>query len=174
MNFARRIAFVSLFGALCCSGLAQTGYQVKPNHPRVLITDVPEVARRCEGPLADDYRVVKDRADAAVRRGHLEFISNKWSIPEPASVLTFDTGFMARRCRQDFGGVGGQERCDGHAEAGAKQKPGSKPPWKPSPFALRKWGGRMRALPPGTPHSCGSLRNSSQSDRPMLSLCSGP
>jgi len=25
---------------------------------------------------------------------------------------------MARRCRQDFGGVAGQERCDGQAEAG--------------------------------------------------------
>ena len=33
-------------------------------------------------------------------------------------VLTFDTGFMARRCRQVFGGVAGQERCDGQAEAG--------------------------------------------------------
>jgi hypothetical protein len=43
---------------------------------------VPEVARRCEGPLADDYGVVKDRADAAVRRGSLEFVSDKWSIPE--------------------------------------------------------------------------------------------
>src|ERR1019366_7776454 len=82
MNFARRVAFISLFGALCCSGLAQTAYQVKTNHPRLLITDVQEVARRCEGPLADDYRVVKNRADAAVQRGHLEFISNKWSIPE--------------------------------------------------------------------------------------------
>ena len=82
MNFARCVALIGLFGVLACSGLAQTGYQVKPNHPRLLITDVPEVARRCEGPLADDYQVVKDRADAAVRRGHLEFISNKWSIPE--------------------------------------------------------------------------------------------
>jgi hypothetical protein len=82
MNFARRVAFISLFGALACCGLAQTGYQIKPDHPRLLITDVPEVARRCEGPLADDYRVVKDRADAALRRGRLEFISNKWAIPE--------------------------------------------------------------------------------------------
>jgi len=82
MNFAQHIALVSLFGAFACSGLAQTGYQVNPNHPRLLITDVREVARRCEGPLGGDYRVVKERADAAVRRGHLEFISNKWSIPE--------------------------------------------------------------------------------------------
>jgi len=64
MNFARRVAFISLFAAFACSGLAQTGYQVKTNHPRLLISDVPEVARRCEGLLADDYRVVNDRADA--------------------------------------------------------------------------------------------------------------
>ena len=37
---------------------------------------------------------------------------------EPVSVLTFDTGFIARRCRQDFSGVAGQERCDGQGEAG--------------------------------------------------------
>ena len=41
-------------------------------------------------------------------------------------VLTIDTGFrrlsvqrlMPGQCRQDFGGVAGQERCDGQAEAG--------------------------------------------------------
>ena len=44
---------------------------------------------------------------------------------ERASV-TFDTGFRRfraqrlgpRQCRQNFGGVAGQERCDGQAEAG--------------------------------------------------------
>jgi len=46
MNFARRLASISLFGVLVCSALAPTGYQVKTNHPRLLITDVPEVARR--------------------------------------------------------------------------------------------------------------------------------
>jgi len=40
------------------------------------------MAQRCTGPLADDYRVVKERADAAVKRGDIEFISNPWSIPE--------------------------------------------------------------------------------------------
>jgi len=42
------------------------------------------------------------------------------------SVLTFDTGFrrfpvqrfVPRQCRQDFGGVAGQPRGDGQAEAG--------------------------------------------------------
>jgi hypothetical protein len=61
---------------------AQTNYTVKENHPRLLVDEVREVARRCDGPLAEDYRVVKDRADAAVRRGDIEFISNPWSIPE--------------------------------------------------------------------------------------------
>ena len=98
MDFARRLASVSLFGALGCSGLAQAGYQVKPNHPRLLITDVSEVARRCEGPLADDYRVVKDRADAAVRQGHLEFISNKCSIPE--DLMNRSLAYLIERERE--------------------------------------------------------------------------
>ena len=37
------------------------------------------------------------------------------------SVLTFDTGlrrFVFRQCCQDFGGVAGQQRDDGQAEAG--------------------------------------------------------
>lgn len=40
------------------------------------------MAKRCKGPLLDDYRLIKERADAAVRRGGIEFISNPWSIPE--------------------------------------------------------------------------------------------
>ena len=73
----------TLFVAAAFSGAqGQTIYQVRTNHPRLLIEDVRGMARRCEGPLADDYRVVKQRADAAVRRGGIEFISNAWSIPE--------------------------------------------------------------------------------------------
>jgi hypothetical protein len=56
--------------------------QVKASHPRLLIQDVAVMTERCQGPLAGDYRVVKERADAAVRRGGIEFISNAWSIPE--------------------------------------------------------------------------------------------
>lgn len=40
------------------------------------------MAQRCSGALAEDYAVVKQRADAAVRRGGIEFITNPWSIPE--------------------------------------------------------------------------------------------
>ena len=58
------------------------GYQIKPNHPRLIIDDVDKMAQRCDGPLAEDYQVVKERADAAVKRGGIEFISNPWSIPE--------------------------------------------------------------------------------------------
>jgi len=66
-------------GGLSFGGAA---YQIKPAHPRLLIEDVPALARRCDGALAEDYRVVKQRADAAVDRGALQFIANPWSIPE--------------------------------------------------------------------------------------------
>lgn len=62
--------------------LGQQGYQVKPNHPRLLIEDVRKVVERSAGPLANDYQVVKQRADAAVKRGGIEYIQNGWSIPE--------------------------------------------------------------------------------------------
>lgn len=40
------------------------------------------MAKNCTGPLADDYRIVKQRADAAVSRGDIQYLSNPWSIPE--------------------------------------------------------------------------------------------
>jgi len=60
----------------------QNAYQLKPNHPRLFIDNVPEMVKNCSGPLAGDYQVVKERADNAVRRGEIEFIANPWSIPE--------------------------------------------------------------------------------------------
>jgi len=57
-------------------------YQVKTAHPRLFIEDVQELAQRCDGPLAEDYQVIRQRADDAVRRGGIQFISNQWSIPE--------------------------------------------------------------------------------------------
>jgi hypothetical protein len=62
--------------------LGRDAYQVKQAHPRLFIESVREMARRCEGPLADDYQIVKQRADEAVQRGGIQFISNPWSIPE--------------------------------------------------------------------------------------------
>ena len=61
---------------------AEYPYRIKTGHPRLIVEDVAAMARRCTGPLAEDYRVVKDRADAAVRRGGIEFMANPWSIPE--------------------------------------------------------------------------------------------
>lgn len=55
---------------------AAQSYQVKATHPRLLIENISAVAQRCTGPLAEDYRIVKERADAAVKRGDIEFISN--------------------------------------------------------------------------------------------------
>jgi len=64
------------------AGLGQASYQVKTAHPRLLIENVPEMARRCDGPLAADYAIVKQRADDAVKRGGIQYVSNAWSIPE--------------------------------------------------------------------------------------------
>jgi len=57
-------------------------YRIKPDHPRLIIENLVALPQRCTGPLAEDYRVVKERADEAVKRGDIEFIANPWSIPE--------------------------------------------------------------------------------------------
>ena len=62
--------------------LAQDPYIVRKEHPRIFIQDVKDLARRASGPLAEDYRAVKERADAAVQRGQVQYITNPWSIPE--------------------------------------------------------------------------------------------
>jgi hypothetical protein len=73
-----------LLAVLLPSGLlsGQSAYHLKAAHPRLFIEDVQELARRCDGSLAEDYRGVKQRADDAVRRGGIESISNPWSVPE--------------------------------------------------------------------------------------------
>jgi hypothetical protein len=62
--------------------LAQDPYVVRKEHPRIFIQDVKDLVRRATGPLAEDYRVVKERADAAVQQGQVQYISNPWAIPE--------------------------------------------------------------------------------------------
>lgn len=74
----------------------QDSYTVREGRPRIFIEDVKAAARRCEGPLADDYRVVKERADRAVRRG-VEFIHNKWAIPE--DLLNLGLAYLVERER---------------------------------------------------------------------------
>jgi hypothetical protein len=68
--------------AVVLTASSEGTYRVKSLHPRLLIEDVPALSRRATGPLIEDYKIVKERADAAVRRGGVEFISNEWSIPE--------------------------------------------------------------------------------------------
>jgi hypothetical protein len=73
------ILLLVLIGTVSVAG---DTYQIRAAHPRLFIGDVRELAARCEGPLADDYRIVKQRADDAVKAGGIQYISNPWSIPE--------------------------------------------------------------------------------------------
>jgi hypothetical protein len=89
----------------------QESYRLKQNHPRLLIENVAEVAKRCGGPLAADYQIVKERADAAVARGGIEFTSNRWSIPE--DLMNCGLAYLIERDR-------GQD-CRKYAEVIVKQ-----------------------------------------------------
>jgi len=80
--FFARLALGWLTVVLAQAAFGQAGYRVKPNHPRLLIDDVAVMTARCQGPLRQDYEIVKERADAAVRHGQIESIANPWSAPE--------------------------------------------------------------------------------------------
>lgn len=82
MIWQLRTSVLAIIVASVNVGLSQGPYQVKTAHPRLFIEDVAELARRCAGPLAADYAVVKQRADDAVKRGNIQYITNAWSIPE--------------------------------------------------------------------------------------------
>ena len=58
-------------------GTAQDSYTLRKNHPRLFIDDAKQLPRD-----ADAYKIVKERADAAVKRGSVEYINNGWAIPE--------------------------------------------------------------------------------------------
>jgi len=75
---------IGLWAALLAvwTPFAQDAYRVKPAHPRIFIEDLKLLRENARGPLQEDYEIVKQRADAAVKRGSVEFISNKWAIPE--------------------------------------------------------------------------------------------
>jgi hypothetical protein len=75
----------------------EAAYQVKAAHPRLFIEDVQELAQRCDGPLADDYEIVKQRADAAVQRGGIQYITNAWSIPE--DLMNCGIAYLVERQR---------------------------------------------------------------------------
>jgi hypothetical protein len=91
-------ALVMVIGvALTSTCLGQNTYHVRPSHPRLLIEDVQEVARRCNGPLAADYAIVKQRADAAVQRGSIQYITNAWAIPE--DLMNCGLAYLVERQR---------------------------------------------------------------------------
>jgi hypothetical protein len=73
-------AFVAVW--FCWHGGAAETYSVKASHPRLLIQDLPQVARRSQGPLAEDYRLIKERADRAVRAGKIDSLANPWSTAD--------------------------------------------------------------------------------------------
>ncbi len=60
----------------------QDQYTIRKDHPRIFIGDPKDLSRRASGPLAEDYRIVLEKAGAAVRRGGVEYIGNPWAIPE--------------------------------------------------------------------------------------------
>jgi len=80
---------------------AASAYHLKASHPRLLIEDVRAMAARCEEGLRDDYQIVKQRADAAVQRGDVEFISNPWSIPE--DLMNCGLAYLVERERGNDG-----------------------------------------------------------------------
>ena len=78
----RRLCVLSSIVLICTVSFVSAAYRIKTTHPRLLIEDVKELAERCDGPLAGDYHVLKQRADNAVKAGRIQSLSNQWSIPE--------------------------------------------------------------------------------------------
>src|SRR5262249_2857138 len=81
-RFSLPMRILFLLVLLCQVLNAQSPYSVRVAHPRLLIENIRDVATRAAGPLADDYRVIKQRADAAVQRGGIANISNRWAVPD--------------------------------------------------------------------------------------------
>jgi hypothetical protein len=96
-RFSLAASVVFIVAATWGTCLGQTTYQVKISHPRLLIEDVDELARHCDGLLAADYQVVKQRADRAVQRGDIRSITNQWSIPE--DLMNCGLAYLVERQR---------------------------------------------------------------------------
>jgi len=71
---------MSLLGLAFAAALCQDSYTVRKEHPRLLIEDAKVLVERTAGPLADDYKVVRDRADGA--RNPRDLATNGWGTPE--------------------------------------------------------------------------------------------
>jgi hypothetical protein len=57
-------------------------FQVAPGHPRLLIDHLPALVAACDGALADDYRVIKARADGALKQGRIDALASPWPVPD--------------------------------------------------------------------------------------------
>jgi hypothetical protein len=84
---------------------APAPYVVAPDHPRIFVTraGLRELAARCAGPLAEDYRLVKEGADLAVTRGTIPALANRWATP--VDMLNCGLAYLVEReagrpCRQ--------------------------------------------------------------------------
>ncbi|HEX7896701.1 MAG TPA: hypothetical protein VF950_03020 [Planctomycetota bacterium] len=75
--------------------LLQDPYTVRPERPRLLVDDPKGLAARVKG--SDDYKVVKERADRALRGG-VEFLGNKWAIPE--DLMNLGLAWLVERDRR--------------------------------------------------------------------------
>jgi hypothetical protein len=64
------------------TSFGETAYQVKTTRPSLFIKDVQELARRCDGLLSEDYRIVKQLADDSVQRGGIQYIT-RHKVQEP-------------------------------------------------------------------------------------------
>lgn len=75
--------------------LAAQDYTVRKEHPRLLIDDPKGLAERVKG--SDDYKVVKERADRALKNG-VEYIGNKWAVPE--DLMNLGLAWLVERDRR--------------------------------------------------------------------------
>jgi hypothetical protein len=104
MRFVGRICFILLILAAISAtfngrarGAGAVAYNVSPDHPRIFVTKagLPDLGRRCAGPLAADYRAVKAAADAAVARGGIPELANRWAIP--ADLMNCGLAYLVER-----------------------------------------------------------------------------
>jgi len=91
------MAGVWLIGLMASLPAASAG-DVRADHPRLFIDDVEVMRKRAGGPLAEDYRLVKQSADAAVKAGRLRSLDNNWAIPD--DMLNCALAWLVERDRK--------------------------------------------------------------------------
>jgi hypothetical protein len=79
---------------------ASAPFTLTETHPRIFVTakDLPDLAKRCAGPLAKPYAELKADADQAVRSGTIRWIDNKWAVP--SDLLACGLVYLIERQQQ--------------------------------------------------------------------------